>query len=298
MRQLMLLAALAMAGSALLPFDVQAADETIIHAVQSPAWVERAERRLPARPGNVLHAGDLVRTGSGGRVQIDLPEGSRVKLGEEAEFRPSRLVEREDDEGGFFDAALDVLKGAFRFTTGLAGQERRRTIDINVGAVTAGIRGTDLWGRSGADGDFVVLLEGRIEMSTPGMAPDVLTEPLDGRIVPTGQQQMQPMPNVTMELVQQLAPQTELDPEQGALLADGELQLVLMSVRAATAAEDTQVALANAGYPAYIEAVPVNGTMWHRVVIDNVATYEDGQQLGKTLTGQYGVEGFWLRPMN
>ena len=298
MRQFLLFAILAIAGSTLLPPDARAADETVIHAIQSPAWVVRGERRLPARPGNSLRAGDLVRTGRGGRAQIDLPEGSRVKLGEQAEFRPSRLVEREDEEGGFFDAALDVLKGAFRFTTGLAGKERRRSIDINVGAVTAGIRGTDLWGRSGDDGDFVVLLEGRIEMSTPGMAPDVLTEPLDGRIVPAGQQQMQPMPNVTMELIQELAPQTELDPEQGALTADGTLQLVLMSVRKPSRAEDTQAALENAGYPAYIEAVPVNGEMWHRVVIDNVASYEDGQRLGNNLTGQHGVEGFWLRPID
>lgn len=274
------------------------AAEAVVHAVQSPAWIERGNRAIPARPGSPLRPGDLLRTGASGRAQVDLPEGSRVKLGSDTEFRPTRIVEREDEDGGFLDAALDVLKGAFRFTTGLAGQERRRSIDVKVGAVTAGIRGTDLWGRSGPDEDFVVLLEGRIEMSTEGMAPEVLTEPLDGRRLRTGQTQLEPMPEVTMELIQQLAPLTELDPELGALTADGELQLVLASSRYPRGVEDIQAQLESAGFPAYIEAVQVDGVMWHRVVIDNVASVEDGQQLGGSLVGQFGVNGYWLRPMN
>lgn len=275
-----------------------AQDATIIHAIQSPAWVERGGRTLPARPGSPLRSGDLLRTGPGGRAQVDLPEGSRVKLGEDTEFRPTRLAERADGDGGFFDAAMDILKGAFRFTTGLAGQERRRTVDIRVGAVTVGIRGTDIWGRSGPDSDFVVLLEGRIEMSTDGMAPEVLTSPLDGRILRAGETRLAPMPDVTMDVVRELAPQTELVPEQGALTADGELQLVLASSRYPRGVEKIQAQLEAAGYPAYIEAVPVDGVMWHRVVIDNVASVDDGRELGGTLVGRYGINGYWLRSMN
>lgn len=275
----------------------QAAEETVIHAVQSPAWVERGESRLPARPGYIMRAGDMLRTGAGGRAQVDLPEGSRVKLGEQADFRARRIVEREDEEGGFFSGALDVLKGAFRFTTGLAGKERRRSIDITVGGtVTAGIRGTDIWGRSGDDGDFVVLLEGRIEMSTSGFEPEILTEPLDARIVPKGETRMQPMPDVTPEQVRELARDTELDPERGALTTDGKLQLVLASSRYPKGVERIQARLEAAGYPAYIEAVPLDGTMWHRVVIDNIPDVANGERLGRSLSGQYGVEGFWLRP--
>lgn len=269
-------------------------EATVIHAVQSPAWIQSAAERIPARPGYIMRDGDRLLTGRGGRAQVDLPEGSRVKLGEETDFRTSRLVEREDEEGGFFSAALDVLKGAFRFTTGLAGQERRRSVDIKVGVLTAGIRGTDLWGRSGDDGDFVVLLEGRIEMATSGMAPDILTEPLDGRIVPKGQDQMQSMPDVTMDVVQQLAPQTELDPDRGALQVGGKLQLVLASSRYPRGVEAIQARLAEAGYPAYIEAVPINDTMWHRVVIDHLPDVANAQKLGESLVGEYGVNGYWV----
>lgn len=284
-------------GLAAGPAIAAPAPDAVLHAVQPPAWVERGEQRLPARPGANLRTGEVLRTGDTGRAQVDLPEGSRVKLGSGTRFRSNRIIERQDADGSLVDAAIEILKGAFRFTTGLAGEEKRRSVDIRAGALTAGIRGTDLWGRSGDDGDFIVLLEGRIEMSTSGMAPEVLTEALDARIVPPGSSQMQPMPDVTPELIQRLAPETELDPERGALSVDGELQLVLASVRRPRAAEAVQARLEAAGYPAYIEAVPLQGRMWHRVVIDNVIDHDNGRRLGQSLVGRYGVESYWLRPM-
>ena len=37
-------------------------------------------------------------------------------------------------------------------------------MSIRVATVTAGIRGTDLWGKSAADRQIVCLIEGRIEV--------------------------------------------------------------------------------------------------------------------------------------
>ena len=40
-----------------------------------------------------------------------------------------------------------------------------RDVRVKVNAVTAGIRGTDVWGKSESDRDIVCLLEGRIDVS-------------------------------------------------------------------------------------------------------------------------------------
>lgn len=161
-----------------------AAEQAVVHAVQAPAWIERAGGIVALRAGAPLLAGDVIRTGPGGRVQVDLPEGSRVKLGEEVNFRAERWRERTDESGGLFDAAFNVLKGAFRFTTDIAGPDRRRDVSFRVGAVTAGIRGTDIWGKSMDDGtDLVLLIEGNVELSMELHAAMSMQQPLHGMMV-------------------------------------------------------------------------------------------------------------------
>ncbi|MDA1118345.1 MAG: FecR domain-containing protein [Proteobacteria bacterium] len=145
--------------------QAQAAPAAVVDGVQMPAWVERAgvgaARRLPIAPGMELRGGDEVRTGAGSRVYIRLAEGSLVKLGENASLR---IIDIAPDRGGFFMAALNVLEGAFRFTTDLLARERRRDVSIRIATVTAGIRGTDLWGKSSPERQVVCLIDGKIEV--------------------------------------------------------------------------------------------------------------------------------------
>ncbi len=103
-----------------------------------------------------------------------MAEGSTVKLGENAQF----VVERMENRGGF-RAALSVLAGAFRFTTDVLRKSTQRDIAIKVKNVTAGIRGTDLWGKSTGERDLVCLLEGKISVGSEGNPTVTLDQPLD-----------------------------------------------------------------------------------------------------------------------
>lgn len=280
---------------ATLPSANAAADSAQVHAVQPPAWIERAGGIVVLRPGDPLLAGDVIRTGPGGRVQVDLPEGSRVKLGEEVQFRAERLRERTDDNGSFFDAAFDVLKGAFRFTTGLAGAERRRDVTFRVGAVTAGIRGTDIWGKSMDDGsDMVLLLEGVVELGMPGQQPMMMDQPLHGVMMsPAGE--MQRMDSVPAAMLEQYARETEMNPGQAMMMMNGEWQLIVMSLRDREIAAGLQAELVAAGFPAEILDVTVNGSRWHRVALTHLASAKDARMQGETLGGRFGIDGFWIR---
>src|SRR6185503_8925002 len=145
-----------------------------VEGVQMPAWVERAGQRTPLAPGMELRGGDQVVTGPGARLVVKLSEGSLVKLGENGSLRFAELSPGRD----LFRAALNVLEGAFRFTTDALSKGRKREVSVRVAQVTAGIRGTDLWGRSRAGNEIVCLIEGEIEVAADGEQPVAMNQPL------------------------------------------------------------------------------------------------------------------------
>ena len=151
-----------------------AAEKARVEAVQYPAWLERGGNAVPLTPGTRLEASDKLRTGANARVQLLMGEGSTVKLGENAQF----VIEKVEDRG-VFRAALSVITGAFRFTTDALRKSQRRDVEIRVKNVTAGIRGTDLWGKSTGERDLVCLLEGKISVGSEGHPTVTLDQPLD-----------------------------------------------------------------------------------------------------------------------
>ena len=163
-----------LACALLLGANIANAAPTVVEAVQYPAWLERGGNAVPLTPGTALQAQDRLRTGANARVQLKMPEGSAVKLGENAQF----VIERVEDRG-VFRAALSVLAGAFRFTTDAARKATKRDIEIKVKNATAGIRGTDLWGKSTDERDIVCLLEGKITVGSEGHPTVTLDQPLD-----------------------------------------------------------------------------------------------------------------------
>src|SRR5260221_5603340 len=82
-------------------------------------------------------------------------------------------------EDKVFEAAMRIAEGVFRFTTeALEKFGGRREVNITVKTVTAGIRGTDLWGKSTSDGQIVCLIAGTIEVTSPGERPFTMDRPL------------------------------------------------------------------------------------------------------------------------
>ena len=210
--------------------------------------MQRAGGRLPLLPGTQLRAGDQVFTGAGARLLIKLAEGSVVKLGENAQMTFAEVARSMD----LCKAVLDVLQGAFRFTTELIGQKRKREVDIRVANVTAGIRGTDLWGKSTADRDWVVLLEGKIQVGSEGNPSVTLDKPLDLYQVPRGA-----APEVTrsdQKTVDEWAAETELLKDGPAAEKGGRWRTVAAVKRQRDEARALVRTLRAAGFPGEIVA--------------------------------------------
>ncbi len=236
-----ILAALVIGGA------IAHAEPAVVEAVQYPAWLERAGNAVPLTPGTALQPQDRLRTGADARVQLRLGEGSTVKLGENARF----VIEKVDDRG-FFRAALAVLDGAFRFTTDALRKTQRRDVSIRVKNVTAGIRGTDLWGKSTGERDLVCLLEGKISVGAEGHPTVTLDSPLDFYQKPRDGDPA--VAKVDAKQVEEWAKETEISKDGAAARTGGTWRVQAASVASRDDARSLVRALRTAGYPAEVVA--------------------------------------------
>jgi hypothetical protein len=288
MNRLALIAALAVAASAAVAQDAPkrgSPPQAVVEAVQMPAWVERGGARVPLAPGMGLQANDELRTGADARLLIKLAEGSSVKLGENGQLNLAAIATRKDN---VFTSAMSVLQGAFRFTTDALARTRRRDVTVTVATVTAGIRGTDLWGKAAADRDIVCLIEGRIEVSRQGDPTITMDQPLSFYIAPRGQPAL-PVAPVDPEQLKQWAAETEIADGRGAARRGGRWKVVLASGESENEVLGVYQAVRAAGYAAELQTRRVQGRRAYDVRIASLPSQAEAEALAGRLAGQYGV---------
>ena len=270
----MLLVAVLLVGSTL-----AAAQAVVVEAVQYPAWLERGGRAVPLTPGTVLQPKDRLLTGGNARAQLKLSEGSTVKLGQNAKF----VVETVDDRG-IFRSALSVIEGAFRFTTDALRKSQKREIAIKVKNVTAGIRGTDLWGKSTGDRDLVCLLEGKISVGAEGHPTVTLDTPLDFYQKPRDGDPS--VAKVDEKQVAEWAKETEISADGAAATKGGAWRVTASTLRTRDEALVLNRRLRASGYPAEI----VNKDNLFIVQVAGLSGESEARALMGNLRGIEGVK--------
>jgi hypothetical protein len=262
-----------------------AAQTLVVEGVLSPAWLERGGKREPLATGMKLAARDRVHTGPGSRALLRMAEGSAVKVGENATLAIDDLLEKKDGGKMLVNAGLDVVRGAFRFTTGVfSRQPAQREVKVKIATITAGIRGTDVWGRSTAEQDLVCLIDGRISVEHGGRE-FAMAEPLLFFIAPRNQPP-KPVASVDRKQVDQWADETELRDGRGAMRRGGRYGVDVVSATDANGAEQAVRKIRDAGYPARVEASRDSyGGEAHHVRITGLATTGDAAALAAKLKG-------------
>ena len=280
MRKTLFWAMLALAAQA------RAAPQAVVDAVQAPAWRDREGRVEPLAPGMALQSRDRIRTGEGSRVYLKLADGSTVKLGENGVLLAERLGPSEKQ---FYSAALDVAKGAFRFTTDKLRKLSRRDISIRVATVTAGIRGTDIWGKTEPERDFVCLLEGRITVSHQDGDSREMSEPLSFYVAPRGQPP-KGIEKADPETVKKWAAETEIRSGAGALRRGGQWKLLLARADSQQEALEVYDRLAAAGYPPSIRPRAADGGVRYEILLRGLASRVEAEALAGGLKARLGLE--------
>jgi hypothetical protein len=265
-------------------FQALAQPAAVIDGVQMPAWLERDGKRTPLAPGMELRAGDAIVSGSGARVLVKLGEGSVVKLGENGTLRLTELTPARE----LFKAALQVLEGAFRFTTDIAAKARKREVSVRVSQVTAGIRGTDFWGRARDERQVVCLIEGAIEVGADGEPTVTMDKPL--QFYRREQGQTQPVGFVEVGQLAQWSQETEIEKGKGAARRGGKFSVQLVAADTQDAALKVYDQVRAAGYAAALAPRKEGEKTVYRVLIRNLPSRAEAQALADRLKGNFGVD--------
>jgi hypothetical protein len=270
--------AIALSLALLFAAAAASAAPAVVEAVQYPAWLERGGNAVPLTPGTALQAQDRLRTGANARVQLKLSEGSAVKLGENAQF----VFDTVDDRG-LFRATLSVLAGAFRFTTDAFRKGQKRDVAIKVKNVTAGIRGTDVWGKSTGERDLVCLLEGKISVGSEGHPTVTLDQPLDFYQKPRDGDPS--VAKVDEKQIAEWARETEIAKDGPAARVGGKWAVRAATGRSRDEALALNRALRAAGYPS--EVVVREG---HTVQVGGLAGEDEARALMANLRALKGTD--------
>ena len=262
----------------------------VVDGVVMPAWLERSGRRQPVYPGMVLQEHDRIATGSNARILLTLPEGSKIKLGESAQLGFDALVAKREGEQGnvFLKSALSVVTGAFRFTTNALSKARsRREVDIRLATVTAGIRGTDLWGKQGGAKEIVCLLEGKIEVTRDPVAgqntaPVMLDQPMQFYIAPKDQPTL-PIGKVPDAQLAQWAAETDIAPNAGGASVEGRWKISFDTQTTFSSAMSLYEDLRNQGYAAQFHPEKKAGKRIYVVQLANLSSEGDARALANQL---------------
>ena len=282
---LALLAVLAVPAWAAVP-------QATVDAVQMPAWLEHNGRTQPLAVGMAVVNGDRIRTEEGARVYLKLAEGSTVKLGESARLA---FFSHSLKPQTVFKGALDVLAGAFRFTTDALKQVKSREVSIRVGTATAGIRGTDVWGKTDAKRDLVMLIDGRIEVSHTSGKIVEMSRPLTAFVAPKDGGGLA-IETVAPEDFTARARETEIEAGDGAARAGGKWKLLLGRHGAKAAALEQYDAARGAGYPARITPRSAGSGAWnYEVVIAGFPDETEALKVADRLKGTTGITATAVR---
>jgi len=241
-----------------------------VEGVQLPAWVERSGNgaRQPLAAGTVLGSQDHVFTGVNARLLLRLADGSTIKLGEKARLNLNRAEATRDNGQVTLRAAVNLVFGAFRFTTNAVSKLRnKREVDIKISTVTAGIRGTDVWAAQRPDREIVCMLEGKISLDRElgGTTTSLLLDQPMQFYIALKDKPANPVGVVSAEQIAIWTLETEIAAGQPVLRVDGKYKVVFVDADQIGDAFTVYDDLRAAGFPVRIQPQPGKGKHTYQV---------------------------------
>jgi hypothetical protein len=141
-----------------------AASVGVFSDVEGTVTVLRGEEYLEAQPGVEVEQQDIVETGADAAAQLDMEDGSVLKLGPDTHLSVSEY--RLDGDRNVIVAGIDVLAGWVRFAVAKLRDDGRYAFHTPV--LTVGVRGTEGVIDAQDDAGGLDLTEGSVEVSAAG----------------------------------------------------------------------------------------------------------------------------------
>lgn len=135
-----------------------------VSRIKGEASLERGGKTMPLELGTVVHVSDRLSTAKDARLEITLADDTKVTLGANAGLVIDEFVFQPDKGKG--TALLNVVKGAFRFTTGKISGLKDKDVGVKTAFANLAVRGTDFWGGPIDESNGVLVLDGEVRVST------------------------------------------------------------------------------------------------------------------------------------
>lgn len=262
---------------------VKAAPLALAEIVQSPAWVERAGKRLPLVAGMTLQNRDRIITGDNARVVIGFVDGSQARLGEDALLVVNAMEKREN---GSFAGGMDVRQGDLRLVSHDYREDPvKRAINVRFGDITAAVRSeADITGLSEEPRDAVALRDGRAMLSHSTAGRTELNEALQVYEVPRGQAPL-PVYKIDRFAGAEWALRSQPLYDGGSLVRGGNwrLDFGVFDKPDALALYDR---LRAAGYPVRIRPTKVDKQQRYELRLGGLATEREALSLAERLSDE------------
>lgn len=127
-------------------------------AVSGKVYAQVAgESQRALESGARIFAGDRITTTADGRVELRFADNARFALGPGSELAVGQYRYRPNDPANRMETS--VLRGVFRFFSGLIGKQRPQSVRIVMPVATIGIRGTHILGEVTPTSATVALME-------------------------------------------------------------------------------------------------------------------------------------------
>ena len=262
---------------ALCSLELFAAGEIRVDALNYPAWLVRDYQTLPLTAGSKLQTDDLIRTGNGGRVQLQLADGSTLKIGESSRLLIARPT------------SFQVLRGVFRITPGVTESAVGDPgLEINIGSIGATTEGADFWGRASLSQDAVCLVNGALRADRVEMK-----QALSCYVKPADQPPL-PVDLIEMRQHQLWMAETELKSDAGIASVDGAWQLVLIALTDSKRGDQVLAGFRQKGFPAQRKTVVRDGRTLHRLLLPGFESKDAALNARKRIEAALGVSGTWV----
>ncbi len=270
-----------------------------VAAIQPPVWKLQDGKKTALFAGDIVKPQDTLLSGINSRILLNMGEGSGMEFGANTQ---TVIKKAPEPNKRIAEAVVNILQGAFRFTTGTFAANKARAISINLRHSTVGIRGTDLWGSTNNNNDYVVLIEGNIDINpiSSNTLVNVQTPytvyqtPLASNPSPAGTTNHLPLETISQNSLNRLAQQTRLLDNKPVLYANGLYSVVIGSARKPEHAMQLSKTYQQAGYPVISQQAHINGVSYTRALVNGFKDLAQAQQFTQQLQDELNINDAWI----
>jgi len=116
--------------------------------------------------GAAFFVSDVIRTESNSAAKLKFADETVFFLGEESELNVEKFSYQDPNQENSLSSR--IVKGTFRFVSGLIASEKPEAMEVNTSVATIGIRGTNVAGTANATSATVILMEPEAGHATAG----------------------------------------------------------------------------------------------------------------------------------